>query len=171
MTDISRRVSRLEDRVELEDLVVRYFLASDGDDLETIHGTFSNDATFAVSGNVLGTGPDGIVAFIVGQRANMGLTLHTPNYALFTFDGEDSARGLVGAHLELVLGGRSTFGAVRYQDEYVRHEGRWRIRSRDMRTIHIAPWSEVAEAFSSDTPQRWPGAAPAQSDFPRKHAA
>ncbi|OHT18238.1 nuclear transport factor 2 family protein [Edaphosphingomonas haloaromaticamans] len=170
MTDISRRVSRLEDRVELEELVVRYFLASDGDDLDTIRETFTQDATFAVSGHVLGTGPGGIVEFIVGQRKNMGLTLHTPNYALFTFEGDDRARGLVGAHLELVLHGQSTFGAVRYQDEYVRESAGWRVRSRDMRTVHIAPWSEIAEAFSSDTPQRWPGTEPGPSDFPRTHA-
>ncbi|MFA7584742.1 MAG: nuclear transport factor 2 family protein [Novosphingobium sp.] len=171
MTDISRRVSRLEDRVELEELVVRYFLASDGDDLETIRRTFSNEATFAVSGHVVGTGPDGIVDFIVEQRANMGLTLHTPNYGLFSFESDDRARGLVGAHLELVLGGQSTFGAVRYEDEYVRGAGGWQIRSRDMRTIHIAPWAEVAEAFASETPQRWPGIAPGPSDFPRKRSA
>jgi ketosteroid isomerase-like protein len=171
MTDVSRRVSRLEDRVELEELVVRYFLASDEDDLDAIRGAFSNDASFAVSGHVLGTGPDGIVSFIVGQRENMGLTLHTPNYVLFTFEGENVARGLVGAHLELVLGGQSTFGAVRYQDEYVREDGRWRIRTRDMRTIHIAPWTDVAEAFASETPQRWPGTEPGPSDFPRKTGA
>lgn len=167
MTDIGARLARLEDRAELGDLVVRYFLASDDDDLATIRDTFSPDATFAVSGTVLGTGPDGIADFIVAQRENMGLTVHTPNFSLFTFVGEDRAKGLVGAHLELVLAGTSTFGAVRYVDEYERIAGQWRIRSRDMRTVYIAAWNDVADAFASDTPQRWPGTAPSPSDFPR----
>jgi len=168
MSDIAERLRRLEDRAELDDLNVRYFLAADGDDLATLRKTFAEGATFAVSGNVLGTGPDGIVDFLVEQRGHMGLTLHTPNYALYTFEGPDRAKGLVGAHLELVLGGQSVFGAVRYQDDYVRTDAGWQIGARDMRTIHIAPWAEVGEAFASATPQRWPGAPAAPSDFPRR---
>lgn len=168
MTDIGARLARLEDRAEIGELVVRYFLASDDDEIETIRGSFTPDATFAVSGAVLGTGPDGIVDFIISQRANMGLTVHTPNFSLVTFEGDKRARGLVGAHLELVLAGSSTFGAVRYVDEYEQIAGVWRIRSRDMRTVYIAAWNEVADAFASETPQRWPGASPGPSDFPRK---
>lgn len=170
MSDIADRVARLEDRAELQDLIVRYFLASDGDDVDVIRGAFAPGATFAVSGNICGTGPDAIVDFIVEQRGNMGLTVHTPNFALFTFDGADEARGLVGAHLELVLAGQSVFGAVRYQDEYVRTEGGWVFKARDLRTIHIAPWGQVADAFASATPQRWPGTAPSPSDYPRASA-
>jgi hypothetical protein len=68
----------------------------------------------------------------------------------------------------LVLGGDLVYGAVRYVDQYRRIDGRWLIQSRDMRTIHIAPWLEVADALKSSTPSRWPGSPPAQSDYPRK---
>lgn len=167
MTDIAARLRRLEDRAELDDLVVRYFLAADGDDLATIAETFSDTGTFAVSGAVVGSGPQGVVDFIVSQRNNMGLTVHTPNYTLFTFLDADHAEGLVGAHLEMVLHGSSTFGAVRYHDRYERVDGRWVISARNMRTIYFARWDEVAEAFASDTPQRWPGFPPAPTDIPR----
>jgi hypothetical protein len=170
MTTLEDRIRRLEDRAALDDLVVRYFLAADGDDLAGVGASFAEDATFASSGVISATGRQGIVDFIAGARAHMGLTVHTPNYALYTFTDDDHATGLVGAHLELVLGDQSLFGAVRYQDAYVRTEDGWRIARRDMRTIHIAPWSDVGDALRSDCPIRWPGIEPLPSDFPRQKA-
>lgn len=165
--ELEDRVRRLEDRFELNELVVGYFLAADGDDLEAVAASFTEGATFSSSGVVNATSRDEIVAFIKRSREQMGLTIHTPNYVQFTFTGADKARGLVGAHLELVLGGAAVYGAVRYVDEYERHGGAWRIQARDMRTIHIARWLEVGEAFASETPVRWPGAEGAASDYPR----
>lgn len=168
MSDIADRLARLEDRAELQDLIVRYFLAADNDDTSGLAATFADDARFSISGWIGGSTRNEVIAFLVGEREKMGLTVHTPNYALFTFTDTDRASGLVGAHLELVCRDTSVFGAVRYQDEYVRGDGTWRIRSRDMRTIHIAPWAEVGEAFASSRPVRWPGIDHAPSDFPRK---
>lgn len=167
MTSIEDRVQRLEDRAALDDLIVRYFLAADGDDLPGVGASFAEEATFASSGVISAAGRQGIVDFIATARAQMGLTLHTPNYALYTFTEEDHAAGLIGAHLELVLGGQSLFGAVRYQDEYVRTAEGWLILRRDMRVIHIAPWSDVGDAMCSAFPVRWPGTPAQPSDCPR----
>lgn len=168
MTSIEARIQRLEDRTALDDLVVRYFLAADGDDLIGVGASFTEDAIFASSGQISASGREGIVDFIAGARAHMGLTVHTPNYALYTFTDQDRASGLVGAHLELVLAGQSLFGAVRYQDDYIRTGQGWRIARRDMRVIHISPWDDVGEAMRSAVPVRWPGVAPLPSDYPRK---
>jgi hypothetical protein len=171
MSDMERRLRRLEDRAELDDLVARYFLAADGDDLDGVGRCFTEGATFSSSGVVDATGRRAIVDFIAGARAHMGLTLHTPDYVLLTFVSDDEARGLVGAHLELVVAGEPLFGAVRYEDRYARDAGGWRIASRDMRTIHIAPWETAGRSLASDLPVRWPGSEPAPSDFPRKRVA
>lgn len=169
MTSIEARIQRLEDRAALDDLIVRYFLAADGDDLPGVGASFTEDATFASSGQLSASGRQAIVDFIASARAHMGLTVHTPNYALYTFADPDHASGLVGAHLELVLAGESVFGAVRYEDDYVRTAQGWRIFRRDMRVIHIAPWKEVGDALRSDVPVRWPGTAPVSSDYPREN--
>ncbi|QEH81850.1 nuclear transport factor 2 family protein [Sphingomonas sp. C8-2] len=168
MSEFDDRLRQLEDRAAIEDLVVRYFLAADGDDVGTLRALFAPDASFSVSGQAGGAGCEGVIAFLVEQRRNMGLTVHTPHYVLIGNRTDGRAEGIVGAHLELVLGGQSLFGAVRYQDEYVRLDGRWMIARRDMRTIHIAPWQDIDAAFRSERPVRWPGTDPRPSDFPRR---
>lgn len=165
--DMEARLRRLEDRAALDDLVVRYFLAADGDDMSGVAACFTPDATFASSGTVNAGSRAAIVDFIAASRSHMGLTVHTPHYGLFTFQDAGRATGLVGAHLELALAGEPIFGAVRYQDSYRLTDEGWRISARDMRVIYMAPWLQVGEALLSDAPVRWPGAAPAPSDYPR----
>jgi hypothetical protein len=165
---IEQRLRRLEDRAAINDLVVGYFLAADGDDLNGVGASFTDDATFSSSGVINASGRQGIVDFISGARDHMGLTIHTPHYAQLAFDGDDAADGIVGAHLELALGENSVCAAVRYVDRYARVNDRWLISTRDMRTIYVAPWADVGEAFASASPVRWPGAAATVSDFPRK---
>jgi hypothetical protein len=168
MTSLEQRVARLEARAAINDLVVAYFLAADGDDFDGVGGSFSDDAEFRSSGVLNASGRQEIVQFIRAARELMGLTVHTPHYAQVTFQSHTDALGLVGAHLELVLGGTSVYGAVRYTDRYVYRGGIWRIASRDMRTIFLAPWNEVASALSTSSPVRWPGSEPQASDYPRR---
>ncbi|GAC1581660.1 MAG: hypothetical protein NVS3B5_15800 [Sphingomicrobium sp.] len=168
MTNLEDRIRRLEDKVAIDELNLRYFLASDGDDFAAVGDSFTDDATFASSGHNNGVGRQGIVDFIRGARAHMGLTIHTPHYGLYNFVSDDSATGLVGAHLELVLGDQSTYGAVRYIDEYRREGDRWKISARDMRSIYVGPWAKAADVFASPNPVQWPGADPLPTDYPRQ---
>ena len=166
--DLEQRIRRLEDRSAIDDLNTRYFLAADGDDMAGVGDSFTDDATFASSGHVAATGARAIVDFIAGARGHMGLTIHTPHYGLYTFHDDQRASGIVGAHLELVLAGQSTLGAVRYIDEYRQDDGVWRIARRDMRTIFIGDRARSAEVFASPTPVQWPGLDPLPSDYPRQ---
>ncbi|QUT05514.1 nuclear transport factor 2 family protein [Sphingobium phenoxybenzoativorans] len=133
--DVEQRIRRLEDRIAISDLVVSYFVASDDDDSEGVAASFTADATFSSSGQLNAQGRDGIVEFIKSARSHMGMTVHTPNYVQCRFESPDRATGIVGAHLELVVGSVSVFGVVRYVDSYVRDGDVWRFQSRDMRVI------------------------------------
>jgi 3-phenylpropionate/cinnamic acid dioxygenase small subunit len=166
MSDLEGRIRRLEDRAELQDLLVRYFLAADDDDYPALAETFASDATFTAGGFDGGSSRAEVVEFIRADRRNMGPTIHTLNYSLFSFQDDDHATGVVGAHLELSRGGSTLFGAVRYADQYVREEGRWRIRHRNMLTIHVGPWEQVGSSLTSELRVRWPGAAPQKADLP-----
>jgi len=166
MSDVERRLKTLEDRIELQDLAVRYFIASDDDDYATLEALFAPDAVFRAGSFTGGTDRSAIIAFLRNARANMGITVHTPHYSLITFTGGHSATGVVGAHLEIAMGGQSLFGAVRYQDDYVRLNGKWHFARREMLTVHMGPWEQVATSLTSDLRVRWPGGDPQPADLP-----
>lgn len=168
MSTFEERLRRLEDRAELQDLVVRYFIASDDDDYETLADVFAPDCSFSASGFEAAHGRDAVVENLRVARTYMGATVHTPNYALFKFHSDDRATGIVGAHLELAMAGKTLFGAVRYTDEYIWWEGRWRFRSREMRSIHMGSWDEVATSLTDEFCVRWPGIPAKRSDYPKK---
>lgn len=167
MTSLEERVRKLEDRAELHDLVATYFLATDDDDYDRLSACFTSDATFAASGFPASEGRDAIIDFLKSARAGMGQTVHTPNHVHLVFGDRDSATGVVVAHLELGIGTATYFAAVRYLDRYRRDDGQWRIAHREMRAIHVGPWSEVGSSLSSPLNIRWPGAPPQASDYPR----
>jgi hypothetical protein len=168
MSDLEARIRRLEDRAELSDLVLRYFVAADDDDMARLGATFAEDAEFVIGGGFSGgTDRASIVRFIEEDRKNMGVTVHTQNYTLLTFTDDDHASGVVGAHLELARGGTTVYGAVRYLDDYVRTSEGWKIKRREMATIHVGPWEDVTTSLTADKRSRWPGQDPAPADLPR----
>lgn len=166
--DFEERLRRLEDRTELQDLIVRYFVSADDDNYAALENTLAPDVVFGASGFGDAVGREAVMAFLISSRAEMGQTVHTPNYQLVEFQSDARATGQVGAHLELSRGGRALFGAVRYLDEYVRLPEGWRILTRRMLIIHISPWEEVGQSFVSDKSVRWPGYDPLPSDLPKK---
>ena len=168
MDDLERRTRRIEDRMALEDLNVRYFLASDDDDSATIGACFAKDAEFFASGVLCGQSREGIVRFIVEKRGTMGLSVHALQSTLFELTGDDRATGIVCIQLDFAQNGQALTGALRYYDEYVREDGAWRFKRRDMLTVYLAPWEDVAKALPSATPSRWPGQPPAPSDVSRR---
>ena len=167
MATLEERIRRLEDRAEIQDLVAAYFRAVDDDDYDVVGACFAPDAEFVASGFSGDRSRTAIIEFLKLARSGMGQTVHTPNYVQIEFLSSDAATGLVGAHLELGLGDKTHFGAVRYMDEYRRIDGAWHIARRDMKAIHIAPWSLVESSLTTSLNVRWPGADPLPSDCPR----
>lgn len=170
MSDLEQRIRCLEDRAELNDLIVRYFVAVDDDDYATLARSFAAESSFSAGGFEGACGRDAVVECLRISRSHMGATVHTPDYTLFTLHGDNEASGLVGAHLELSMAGRTLYGAVRYVDTYVRENGRWCICQRDMRVIHMGPWEEVGQSLTSELNVKWPGIDPIASDYPKSKA-
>lgn len=167
MAALEDRIRRLEDRVELLDLVAGYFLASDDDDLAALRECFCEDARFIASGFNGGAGREGIIAFLKEARAAMGQTVHTIHHAQISFPAPDEASGIVTAHLELGLGDETCLGAVRYFDTYRRVGGRWRIASREMKIVYLNPWKDMGSSLTQPLNVRFPGAPAQPSDLPR----
>lgn len=168
MADIDDRLRKIEDRFELQDLVARYFVASDDDDLDALAAMFAPDGIFEGPGFSGGTNRDEVMDFVRAFRANVGSTIHTPHYQLIEFVDANRATGIVGAHIELAFGDETYVGAFRYYDIYAREEGRWRFARRELRTVHVGPWRDVGNSLTAERAIRWPGAEPEPTHFPKK---
>jgi hypothetical protein len=163
--DLEARIRRLEDRAELQELVIRYFNGCDFPDWDLLRRTFADDAEFAG-----GVGRDDIILKLQQWKDEVatGPTLHWPDAMSFSFDDSepDRATGIIGSHWELGVGDRSLWAAARYVDSYVRERGEWRIHRRTIELWHVVPWEEVAETMTSPTPVRWPGMPEAPGNLP-----
>lgn len=158
----------LADRAEIQDLVVKYFIAADDGDVEGLGALFAPDGKFELGGGAEPVvGRDNVMDFVRAFRAPMGPTVHTPDYTLILSVDGDRATAVSGAHLELARGGTTLWGAVRYEDELVRIDGAWLFASRAMKTIHIGPWDDAATSLTTPLRARWPDAPPAEADLPR----
>lgn len=164
MPTLEERLQRLEDRFEIQDLVVRYFIASDADDFDALAASFTVDGVFTGPGFSGGSNRAEVMEFVRAFRANVGATVHTPDFILIDLTAADRATGTVGAHIELSQSGRTLFGAFRYHDEYVREDGRWKFARRELLTIHVGPWEDMGSSLTSAKNVRWPGVEPMASD-------
>ena len=139
--------------------------------IETLEALFTPEAVFRAGGFAGATDRAAIMTFLRSARAHMGVTIHTPHYSLITFTGEDTATGVVGAHLEIAMAGQSLFGAVRYNDKYQRLHCKWHFSQREMLAIHMGPWEQVATSLTADLRVRWPGSDPQPADLPARRAS
>ena len=122
------------DRIEIEELLVRYSRAIDHRDFETLESLFTPDATF--DGGSLGnpTGARAIREMIEGTLTGLDATQHLVGKSLIELDG-DSAEVrtyLISQHIR-----ESTPGPVKhyflggeYADRVVRTDDGWRIAYR-----------------------------------------
>jgi hypothetical protein len=46
------------------------------------------------------------------------------------------------------IGEETRFGAMRYLDQYVREDGRWRIQERTLEFVHMGPWGQVDQSLT-----------------------
>lgn len=131
MADIDLAVQDLIDRSAIQGLLVRYAHAVDRRDLTTVAECFTQDASYKGS---LGEGT--IQAALAALRDRMERyesTMHLLGNQLIEIDG-DRARSetYAIAHHRTNANGdlRLLVVGVRYEDDLVRHEGRWLIRHR-----------------------------------------
>jgi hypothetical protein len=164
--DLARRVRRLEDRAELRELADRYCIAIDDSDWDALLGMFAEDAVMAGA-----TGSRNVVGVLRSIRSGYGRTIHTALAQVLDFADDDHASGVVPGRGELAIAGQTVVCAMRYLDDYVRVGGRWRFARRDVRFGYALPWTDMAEAMTTELPIRWPGTRPAAADEPRHRAA
>ena len=128
-----QRLRRIEDREAIRELIARYGFAVDNRDVEGIADCFTHDGAFRSQDGVMNAqGREAVVAQFHGRFAVLGPSNHFTHDAIFSFDDlePDRASGLVNSHAEVVRNGQAMWASIRYRDEYLRDEGRWRFRER-----------------------------------------
>jgi uncharacterized protein (TIGR02246 family) len=151
LDDIRARLTRLEARAEISELVTRYALACDEHDLDALAALFTPDAEFHTpNGLMQASGRDAIIAMFDQVLSVRGPGYHWTHDHIIRFDrGSDrAASGLILSHAETIPHGVQSLAAMSYRDEY-RHDGEgWRFARRELRFLYYVPASEYGTALS-----------------------
>ena len=166
------RLRRLEDRVEIAELIARYCLVMDNRDVDAIEALFTEDVhVWSADGVMNSRGRQAAVDMFKGRFAVLGPSNHFTHDRIVEFDAADPDRatGLVLSHAEMQRKGQPMLAAIRYQDVYQRSDGRWRFRERGLSFMYYVPTAEYLDAFGPGLDRRmraYEHAVPA--DWPEK---
>jgi ketosteroid isomerase-like protein len=147
---IEARLRRIEDKADIEDLVVLYGFVMDERDLAGVRRLFTEDATLRSHDGVFAaSGLDQILQTYQGRFGALGPTNHVSHGHVVRFDEDnpDIARGLVAGHAEVVRNDEPMLVALRYRDVYRRTQDGWRFQDRLMGYMYYASVQDYAEAL------------------------
>jgi ketosteroid isomerase-like protein len=150
LASLEKRIRRLEDRAEINELIARYCLVMDNRDMAAISDLFTPDFVVRSADGVMNTvGREAAVEMFRGRFQVLGPSNHVTHDRIITFDDADpdQATGQVLAHAEMNRKNQPMLAAIRYQDAYQRHAGRWKFRSRSLSFMYYVPTAEYLEAF------------------------
>ena len=167
MEQLESRIRRLEDRVELADLIARYYNAVDDRDIELVGELFCEDGVFGrFNGTDRAEGREAIKQFYYERLGPIGPSFHYPHAQLIEFDDDDHATGVVTAHAEMGIQGKMVITGFRYQDRYRRDpDGAWRFLQRLSRFFYMMSHDELHDHYDDPIRVRWPGE-PMAADLP-----
>src|SRR6266496_6462110 len=94
--DLAERIRRIEDRLAIQDLPVRYCVAIDDGDYDGLAEMYTEKATMGET-----VGRHEVVDLLRTIRADYGRTIHIPEAHSISFTDDDHATGLVLSHAEL----------------------------------------------------------------------
>lgn len=146
--DLEARVARIEARQAIQDLVIRYGMAVDDRDMATVGGLFTEDAVFRHGDDsIVNHGRQEIVDFYSDRLQAFGATYHYPHSHLIELDPADPqlATGVVCAHAELGIDGRTYVTALRYHDGYRVDAGVWRFTERRLAMLYYMDLAELVD--------------------------
>ena len=150
LESLERRLRRLEDRVEIHELIARYGLVMDDRNMADMPGLFTPDVAIRSGDGVMNTvGLEAVVAMFRGRFTVLGPSNHISHDKIIAFDEQDPDRatGMVLSHAEMHRRGQPMITAIRYQDAYRREGGRWRFAERVLRFFYYVPTAQYLDAL------------------------
>lgn len=166
--DLATRLDRIESRIAIEDLCLRYCLACDDRDIAALGACFTDDVSIsATNGSMKAGGREAALAMFNAMFAVRGPGFHWTHDRRIRFDENDADRatGLILAHAETCPAGRVSVAGIRYSDSYRREEDRWLFAARVLDFVYYLPLEDYPARFSRRErvliPSGW-----APADFP-----
>jgi 3-phenylpropionate/cinnamic acid dioxygenase small subunit len=127
-------LQQISDRIEIEELLVRYSRAIDSRDFDALETLFTADATFDGGGLGCPTGAPEIRAMIEGTLTGLDATQHLVGKSLIELDGDQAEvrTYLISQHIRESAPGpvKHYFLGGEYADRVVRTPEGWRIAYR-----------------------------------------
>ncbi|GAA1181788.1 hypothetical protein GCM10009584_24930 [Ornithinimicrobium humiphilum] len=162
--DLATRLRRIEDRLEIEELLARYANACDDRDMAALGACFASDFEFdSVAGHAVGR--EAALDYYRGRLGLYGMTFHIPHTLVLQEHEQDTAAGLVTSHAEMELERELFVTGFRYSDRYVREQGRWCFRARHVQAFYAMPLGQLAQGLD-EYRLRWPHAGPQRAPLP-----
>ena len=127
-------LQQISDRIEIEELLVRYSRALDHREFDTLETLFTPDATFDGGGLGCPTGATAIREMIEGTLAGLDATQHLVGKSLIEIDGDEAEvrTYLISQHIREATPGpvKHYFLGGEYADRVVRTPEGWKIAYR-----------------------------------------
>jgi hypothetical protein len=125
----------MESLASIRQLAVRYALALDSRDMDTLVGLFPTDVRVGRDAS----GRDALKRWFTDTMRVYGASVHLVANHVVDFDDADHASGVVTCHDELERpdSGRWEVGKLQYWDRYVRLDGEWCFERRKMHRWYI----------------------------------
>ena len=147
ITELTRRIDRLESRHLILELISKYAQVCDEHDLEGLGQLFTPDGLFESStGTMEATGREGVKKMFVPIFQSRGPGMHRTHDIRLEFDDNDPnvASGLVYCHAETTPNGVACIASVKYFDKYRRTEGVWQFSHRVIHFMYYMPVTDYA---------------------------
>jgi hypothetical protein len=139
LMNLEERVRRIEDQLAISALRARYCHLADDGRWEDVASLFDDNAEFVALSR--SKGRDAILAYLRTLPDAMDEWWHVTHNETLELDG-DRANGRAYFDAPCVVGGVPHLCAGRYDDEFVRCDGRWLFARRAMTFFYLTPLSE-----------------------------
>lgn len=179
---IEDRLTEVEDRLAIRELIARYCFAIDDRDLDTVGSLFTDNGSFGSADGIMkAVGRNAVVEQFKSRYSVLGATYHIGHDHVIEFESPTRARGLLASHAEVWRHGRAMITALRYADVYEKTNGRWRFAERKLSFMYYLPIEEYATALGGRDrnraapgqamPADWPEGRPTWTEYGQANSA
>ena len=155
---------QLLDQAAIRDLAALYAIVRDDHHVDALMQCFAPDGAFVHDGQPI-RGREALRDYYLGNMRRNAFSHHIPHSHVIEFADEHMATGIVTGHGEFANASTLTVCAYRYDDEYVKIDGRWMFARRDHAFMYSVPIEELASLGRDTLRLRWLGSEPKEAEW------